>query len=138
MRESTGLLRSAFLLTTSVRLFLHTERVTEEMRVYLNASCGGPLCVRLKSYDAILDHLKEYVSSRTGVKVWIGTEYTNYALFEVIKPEVQYATYITVFFVTYLHHKQNGQNYLDTREKKCEECFSAKLNLRGQHDFTLA
>ncbi|XP_019739589.1 xaa-Pro aminopeptidase 2 [Hippocampus comes] len=68
-------------------LFLHTERVTEEMRVYLNTSCGGPLCVRLKNYDAVLDHLKEYVSSGSGVKVWIGTEYTNYALFEVIKPE---------------------------------------------------
>ncbi|XP_077433856.1 xaa-Pro aminopeptidase 2 isoform X2 [Vanacampus margaritifer] len=67
-------------------LFLHTERVTEELRVYLNASCSGPLCVQLKSYDAILDHLKEYVR-RPGVKVWIGTEYTNYALYEVIKSQ---------------------------------------------------
>ncbi|XP_049618231.1 xaa-Pro aminopeptidase 2 [Syngnathus scovelli] len=68
-------------------LFLHRERVTEELRTYLNASCSGPFCVQLKSYDTILDHLKEYVSSRPDVKVWIGTEYTNYALYEIIKTE---------------------------------------------------
>uniref|UniRef100_A0A669DNS7 X-prolyl aminopeptidase (aminopeptidase P) 2, membrane-bound n=1 Tax=Oreochromis niloticus TaxID=8128 RepID=A0A669DNS7_ORENI len=67
-------------------LFLHMERVTEELKVYLNASCEGALCVQLKGYDTILDHLKNYVT-RPGVKVWIGTEYTNYALYEVITPQ---------------------------------------------------
>uniref|UniRef100_A0AAX7TFU7 X-prolyl aminopeptidase (aminopeptidase P) 2, membrane-bound n=1 Tax=Astatotilapia calliptera TaxID=8154 RepID=A0AAX7TFU7_ASTCA len=67
-------------------LFLHVERVTEELKVYLNASCEGALCVQLKGYDTILDHLKNYVT-RPGVKVWIGTEYTNYALYEVITPQ---------------------------------------------------
>ncbi|XP_054648772.1 xaa-Pro aminopeptidase 2 [Dunckerocampus dactyliophorus] len=67
-------------------LFLHADRLTEELRVYLNASCSGSLCVQLKSYDSILDDLKKHVG-RPGVKVWIGTEYTNYALYEVIKPE---------------------------------------------------
>nr|XP_057931368.1 xaa-Pro aminopeptidase 2 isoform X1 [Doryrhamphus excisus] len=67
-------------------LFVHTHRLTEELRVYLNASCSGSLCVQLRSYDSVLDGLKKYVS-QPGVKVWIGTEYTNYALYEVIKPE---------------------------------------------------
>lgn len=76
-----------FPFTPCNRLFLHVERVTEELKVYLNASCEGALCVQLKGYDTILDHLKNYVT-RPGVKVWIGTEYTNYALYEVITPQV--------------------------------------------------
>ncbi|XP_071313604.1 xaa-Pro aminopeptidase 2 isoform X2 [Trachinotus anak] len=67
-------------------LFLHTDRVTEELRVYLNASCNESLCVQLKSYDSVLDELKKYVA-QPGVKVWMGTEYTNYALYEIITPE---------------------------------------------------
>ncbi|XP_054453748.1 xaa-Pro aminopeptidase 2 [Anoplopoma fimbria] len=66
-------------------LFVHMDRVTEELKVYLNASCKGPLCVQLKSYDTVRDHLKNYVSQHS-VKVWIGTEYTNYALYEIITP----------------------------------------------------
>ncbi|XP_070692654.1 xaa-Pro aminopeptidase 2 [Pempheris klunzingeri] len=70
----------------AIWLFLHMDRLTEELRVYLNTSCVGPMCVQLKSYDTVLDHLKEYVA-QPRVKVWIGTEYTNYALYEIIKPE---------------------------------------------------
>lgn len=55
--------------------------------MYLNASCDGPLCVQLRSYDSVRDQLKTYVAL-PGVKVWIGTEYTNYALYELITPEV--------------------------------------------------
>ncbi|XP_061832757.1 xaa-Pro aminopeptidase 2 [Nerophis lumbriciformis] len=69
-----------------IRLFVHADRLSEELSVYLNASCSGSLCVQVKSYDSVLDDLKKYVS-QPGVKVWIGTEYTNYALYEVIKPE---------------------------------------------------
>ncbi|XP_029297047.1 LOW QUALITY PROTEIN: xaa-Pro aminopeptidase 2 [Cottoperca gobio] len=72
-------------------LFLHTDRVTDELKVYLNASCAGPLCVQLKSYDTVRDHLKKYVA-QPGVKVWIGTEYTNYALYELITPEEKLMT----------------------------------------------
>lgn len=72
-------------------LFLHTDRVTEELRVYLNASCDWSLCVQLKSYDTVRDHLKQYVA-QPGVKVWIGTEYTNYALYEIITPEEKLMT----------------------------------------------
>uniref|UniRef100_A0A672JBE4 X-prolyl aminopeptidase (aminopeptidase P) 2, membrane-bound n=1 Tax=Salarias fasciatus TaxID=181472 RepID=A0A672JBE4_SALFA len=67
-------------------LFVHMDRLTEELKVYLNASCTGPLCVRLRGYDSVLEHVKQYVS-RPGVKVWIGTEYTNYALYELITPQ---------------------------------------------------
>ncbi|XP_078477739.1 xaa-Pro aminopeptidase 2 [Lampetra planeri] len=69
-----------------IRLFLHQDRVTDELRMYLNASCDGSLCVKLKSYDSVLDELNKYVR-QPGVKVWIGTEYTNYALYEVITPQ---------------------------------------------------
>ncbi|XP_068447841.1 xaa-Pro aminopeptidase 2 [Clinocottus analis] len=72
-------------------LFLHLDRVTEELRVYLNASCDGSLCVQLKSYDTVRENLKKYVA-RPGVKVWIGTEYTNYALYEIITPEEKLMT----------------------------------------------
>lgn len=63
------------------------QRITDELKVYLNTSCDGPLCVQLKSYDSVLDYLKMYVD-QPGIKVWIGTEYTNYALYEIITPEV--------------------------------------------------
>ncbi|XP_056898899.1 xaa-Pro aminopeptidase 2 [Takifugu flavidus] len=66
-------------------LFIHTERLTGELKEYLNASCAGPLCVQLKSYDSVRAQLQEYVA-RPGIKVWIGTEYTNYALYELITP----------------------------------------------------
>jgi len=75
------------LLHMNYRLFVHTDRVTEDLRVYLNTSCNGAFCVQLKSYDSVLEHLKLYVA-QPGVKVWIGIEYTNYALFEIITPQV--------------------------------------------------
>ncbi|XP_061581646.1 xaa-Pro aminopeptidase 2 [Cololabis saira] len=72
-------------------LFVHINRVTEELKLYLNASCSGPLCVQLKSYDSVLEHLKTYVA-QPEIKVWIGTEYTNYALYEVIEPQEKVMT----------------------------------------------
>ena len=39
-------------------------------------------------YDNVRENLREYVSN-PGVKVWIGTEYTNYALYELITPQVR-------------------------------------------------
>lgn len=70
-----------------LRLFVHTHRVTEELRRYLNASCVDSLCVQLKSYDSVSENIESYVS-QIGVKVWIGTEYTNYALYQLITPQV--------------------------------------------------
>ncbi|KAM9376427.1 xaa-Pro aminopeptidase 2 [Pholidichthys leucotaenia] len=67
-------------------LFVHTERLTEDLKVYLNTSCDGLLCVQLKDYGTVLDDLKKYVA-KPGVKVWVGTEYTNYAVYEIITPQ---------------------------------------------------
>uniref|UniRef100_A0AAQ5XA68 X-prolyl aminopeptidase (aminopeptidase P) 2, membrane-bound n=1 Tax=Amphiprion ocellaris TaxID=80972 RepID=A0AAQ5XA68_AMPOC len=67
-------------------VFLHMNRLTDELKAYLNSSCTGPLCVQLKNYEDVLGHLKTYVA-QPGVKVWIGTEYTNYALYEIITPQ---------------------------------------------------
>lgn len=69
------------------------DRVSDELKVYLNASCDGSLCVQLKSYDSVLDNVKSYVA-QPGVKVWIGTEYTNYALYEIITPQVYFIFYL--------------------------------------------
>uniref|UniRef100_A0A3Q1F0X3 Xaa-Pro aminopeptidase 2 n=1 Tax=Acanthochromis polyacanthus TaxID=80966 RepID=A0A3Q1F0X3_9TELE len=67
-------------------VFLHSNRLTNDLKAYLNSSCTGPLCVQLKNYEDVLSHLKTYVA-QPGVKVWIGTEYTNYALYEIITPQ---------------------------------------------------
>ncbi|XP_076005188.1 xaa-Pro aminopeptidase 2 [Genypterus blacodes] len=74
-----------------IRLYLHLDRVSEALRVYLNASCNQSLCVQLRSYDSVREDLKTYVA-KPGVKVWIGTEYTNYALFEIITPQDKLVT----------------------------------------------
>uniref|UniRef100_A0A8C7ZP77 X-prolyl aminopeptidase (aminopeptidase P) 2, membrane-bound n=1 Tax=Oryzias sinensis TaxID=183150 RepID=A0A8C7ZP77_9TELE len=67
-------------------LFVHTERVTKDVEEYLTAHCSDPLCVQLKPYDSVLRDLTTYIG-QPGVKVWIGTEYTNYALYEIIPQE---------------------------------------------------
>ncbi|XP_075902797.1 xaa-Pro aminopeptidase 2 [Nelusetta ayraudi] len=66
-------------------LFIHPQRATEELRKYLNASCPGNPCVQIKDYDKVLEELKKYVA-RPDIKLWLGTEYTNYAVYEIIKP----------------------------------------------------
>lgn len=72
-------------------LFVHLERVPNDLKEYLNTSCTGPLCVKLQSYDSVLNVVKNYVANPQ-VKVWIGTEYTNYALYEIITPEEKLLT----------------------------------------------
>uniref|UniRef100_A0AAZ3QGS9 Uncharacterized protein n=1 Tax=Oncorhynchus tshawytscha TaxID=74940 RepID=A0AAZ3QGS9_ONCTS len=68
-------------------LFVHKDRVTEDLKLYLNSTCF-PLahCVQLLEYEQVRVMLKNYMTT-SGVKVWIGTEYTNYALYELITPE---------------------------------------------------
>lgn len=86
-------------ISAPLRLFVHLDRVTDELKEYLNASCVGSLCVQLKSYDTVRDDLQKYVA-QPGVKVWIGTEYTNYALYELITPEVyNNIIYLIIFTV---------------------------------------
>ncbi|RVE67470.1 hypothetical protein OJAV_G00103210 [Oryzias javanicus] len=67
-------------------LFVHPERVTKDLEEYLNANCSDLLCVQLKPYDSVLQHLSKYVV-QPDIRVWIGTEYTNYALFQLIPQE---------------------------------------------------
>ena len=49
---------------------------------YLNSSCTGPLCVQVEDYGQVRDSVQAYTSG--DVKVWIGTSYTSYGLYEVI------------------------------------------------------
>ncbi|XP_010866007.1 xaa-Pro aminopeptidase 2 [Esox lucius] len=67
-------------------LFVHKDRVTKEIKDYLNGSCFQANCVQLIEYNQVRKMLSDYLT-RPGVKVWIGTEYTNYALYELIAPE---------------------------------------------------
>uniref|UniRef100_A0A8C7HPA5 X-prolyl aminopeptidase (aminopeptidase P) 2, membrane-bound n=1 Tax=Oncorhynchus kisutch TaxID=8019 RepID=A0A8C7HPA5_ONCKI len=73
-------------------LFVHKDRVTEDLKLYLNSTCF-PLahCVQLLEYEQVRVMLKDYMTT-SGVKVWIGTEYTNYALYELITPEEKLLT----------------------------------------------
>ncbi|KAM6953149.1 xaa-Pro aminopeptidase 2 [Aplochiton taeniatus] len=72
-------------------LFVHKERVTEELLVYLNSSCEEAYCVQVREYDEVRTSLAAYMK-QPDVKVWIGTEYTNYALYELITPQDQLLT----------------------------------------------
>uniref|UniRef100_A0AAY5L7T7 X-prolyl aminopeptidase (aminopeptidase P) 2, membrane-bound n=1 Tax=Esox lucius TaxID=8010 RepID=A0AAY5L7T7_ESOLU len=65
-------------------LFVHKDRVTKEIKDYLNGSCFQANCVQLIEYNQVRKMLSDYLT-RPGVKVWIGTEYTNYALYELIE-----------------------------------------------------
>uniref|UniRef100_A0A4W5RIK5 X-prolyl aminopeptidase (aminopeptidase P) 2, membrane-bound n=1 Tax=Hucho hucho TaxID=62062 RepID=A0A4W5RIK5_9TELE len=69
-----------------LRLFVHKDRVTEDLKLYLNSTCYLAHCVQLLEYEQVRVMLKNYMTT-SGVKVWIGTEYTNYALYELITPE---------------------------------------------------
>uniref|UniRef100_A0A671MZ04 Xaa-Pro aminopeptidase 2-like n=1 Tax=Sinocyclocheilus anshuiensis TaxID=1608454 RepID=A0A671MZ04_9TELE len=67
-------------------LFVHTERITEELKVYLNTTCYHSYCVQLLEYSSVRSYLQSYLQ-RPNVRVWVGTEYTNQALYELITPE---------------------------------------------------
>ncbi|XP_043113869.1 xaa-Pro aminopeptidase 2 isoform X2 [Puntigrus tetrazona] len=67
-------------------LFVHTERITEELKMYLNTSCFHSYCVQLLEYSSVRSYLQSYLQ-RPNVRVWVGTEYTNQALYELITPE---------------------------------------------------
>lgn len=71
-----------------LRLFVHTALVTEELKTYLNSGCYTEGCVQILEYGQERTQLKAYLT-RPNVRVWVGTEYTNQALYELI-PEVRY------------------------------------------------
>uniref|UniRef100_A0A8C2EY88 X-prolyl aminopeptidase (aminopeptidase P) 2, membrane-bound n=1 Tax=Cyprinus carpio TaxID=7962 RepID=A0A8C2EY88_CYPCA len=72
-------------------LFVHIERITEELKVYLNTSCYHSYCVQLLEYSSVRTYLQSYLQ-RPNVRVWVGTEYTNQALYELITPEDKHLT----------------------------------------------
>ncbi|KAL2077374.1 hypothetical protein ACEWY4_026878 [Coilia grayii] len=67
-------------------LFVHTARVPDDLRTYLNATCYVADCVQLMEYGQELNQLTNYLT-RPSTRVWVGTEYTNQALYELIVPE---------------------------------------------------
>lgn len=56
--------------------------LASETLKYLNSSCMGPMCVQLEDYSQVRDNVQTYASG--DVKIWIGTSYTTYGLYEVI------------------------------------------------------
>ncbi|XP_070318415.1 xaa-Pro aminopeptidase 2 isoform X2 [Odocoileus virginianus] len=70
---------------SSIRLFANKSRFSSETLQYLNSGCTGPLCVQVEDYSQVRDSVQAYTSG--DVKVWIGTSYTSYGLYEVIPKE---------------------------------------------------
>ncbi|XP_063102466.1 xaa-Pro aminopeptidase 2 isoform X1 [Cavia porcellus] len=73
------------LTNSSIRLFVNQSRFSPETLQYLNSGCTGPMCVQLEDYSRVRDSVQAYVSG--DVRVWIGTQYTMYGLYEVIPQE---------------------------------------------------
>lgn len=66
----------------SIRLFMNVSRISDTIRNYLNNNCPGSTCVQVLEYDKVRDTLIDYVKG--DVKVWIGSQYTNYGVYEII------------------------------------------------------
>ncbi|KAI5758069.1 XPNPEP2 [Gulo gulo luscus] len=74
------------LLTDSfIRLFVNKDCLDPETLKYLNSSCTGSMCVQLEDYSQVRGTVQTYASG--DVKIWIGTSYTTYGLYEVIPVE---------------------------------------------------
>ncbi|XP_004713130.1 xaa-Pro aminopeptidase 2 [Echinops telfairi] len=77
---------SYVLLTDStIRLFANKSRFSADTLKYLNASCTGAMCVQIEDYSQVRDSVQSYASG--SVRIWIGTSYTTYGLYEVIPTE---------------------------------------------------
>ncbi|XP_077341501.1 xaa-Pro aminopeptidase 2 [Lithobates pipiens] len=72
----------AMLTKDSIRLFVNTTRVTSAVRNYLTINCPGSMCVQILEYEEVRDTLTDYVKG--DVNVWIGSQYTNYGVYEII------------------------------------------------------
>ncbi|KAM5146855.1 xaa-Pro aminopeptidase 2-like isoform 2-T2 [Mantella aurantiaca] len=66
----------------SIRLFMNVSRITDNIRDYLSRNCPGSTCVQIIEYGKVRDTLIDYVKG--DVKVWIGSQYTNYGVYEII------------------------------------------------------
>ncbi|XP_075690634.1 xaa-Pro aminopeptidase 2 [Rhinoderma darwinii] len=72
----------SLLTTDSIRLFVNVSRISSSVRTYLNTSCPGLTCVQILEYEKVRETVTDYVKGN--VKVWIGSRYTNYGVYEVI------------------------------------------------------
>ncbi|XP_073655576.1 xaa-Pro aminopeptidase 2 isoform X3 [Tursiops truncatus] len=70
---------------SSIRLFANKSRFSSKTLQYLNSSCTDSMCVQLEDYGQVRDSVQAYTSG--AVKIWIGTSYTSYGLYEVIPKE---------------------------------------------------
>ncbi|XP_014648289.1 PREDICTED: xaa-Pro aminopeptidase 2 [Ceratotherium simum simum] len=70
---------------SSIRLFVNKSRFSSETLQYLNSSCTGSMCVQLEDYSQVQDSVKAYASG--DVRIWIGTSYTTYGIYELIPKE---------------------------------------------------
>ncbi|XP_067904067.1 xaa-Pro aminopeptidase 2 [Heterodontus francisci] len=66
----------------SIRLFVNESRLPPDIKDYLSTACTTAECVQLKAYQDIRTNLQEYAEGN--VTIWIGREYTNYGVYEVI------------------------------------------------------
>ena len=64
------------------QLFSSEHRFSSETLQYLNSGCTGPLCVQVEDYSQVSGSVQAYASG--DVKIWIGTSYTSYGLYELI------------------------------------------------------
>lgn len=78
---------------------MHIARVTDDLKAYLNSTCNLSDCVQLLEYGQERNLLKDYLT-KPNTRVWVGTEYTNQALYELI-PEVNTHS-VTVTMITVL------------------------------------
>uniref|UniRef100_A0A8I4A3A0 Xaa-Pro aminopeptidase n=1 Tax=Callithrix jacchus TaxID=9483 RepID=A0A8I4A3A0_CALJA len=75
----------ALLTDSSIRLFANKSRFSSETLTYLNSSCTGPMCVQIEDYSQVRDSIQAYALG--DVRIWIGTSYTTYGIYEVIPKE---------------------------------------------------
>ncbi|KAM9180143.1 xaa-Pro aminopeptidase 2 [Dugong dugon] len=75
----------ALLTDSAIRLFANKTRFSSDTLNYLNFSCTGAMCVQIEDYSQVRNSIQTYASG--DVRIWIGTSYTSYGIFEVIPKE---------------------------------------------------
>ncbi|KAG8538447.1 hypothetical protein GDO81_022638, partial [Engystomops pustulosus] len=65
------------------RLFVNVSRITDGVRTYLNTNCSRSTSVQILDYEKVRETVTDYAQGEN-TKIWIGSRYTNYGLYEVI------------------------------------------------------
>ncbi|XP_071981966.1 xaa-Pro aminopeptidase 2 [Engystomops pustulosus] len=73
----------SLLTTDSIRLFVNVSRITDGVRTYLNTNCSRSTSVQILDYEKVRETVTDYAQGEN-TKIWIGSRYTNYGLYEVI------------------------------------------------------